>query len=195
MDNWKEILLGPLKDSKLKEHSFVTKVYESQITFDYKKLMSLLDNESMEKFPYMKTTYFKEKNILLREEFKFLLNSCQQFYKEVAQQNNYTSWNIITSWVQRYDTGDFHDTHIHFPLENHWNFIFYLDCKENSSNMVVLEPGYPYVNDNKRITIKPKIGGCVAFPGHIPHFVEPNKTDKRIILSSILEYLKGGKNV
>ena len=45
MDNWKEILLGPLKDSKLKEHSFVTKVYESQITFDYKKLINKIKSE------------------------------------------------------------------------------------------------------------------------------------------------------
>jgi len=173
-----------------KEHSFVTKVYESQIIFDRNKLMSLLDNESMEKYPYLKTTYFKEKNILLKNEFKFLLDSCQKFHGEVAKQNNYISWKVITSWVQRYDKGDFHDTHIHIPLENHWNFVFYLDCNENSSNMVILEPGYPYVNGNKRIIVKPKIGGCVSFPGHMPHFVEPNISDKRIILSSNLEFSK-----
>ena len=171
-----------------KSHSFVTKIYESHITFDYEKLMSLLNNENMEKVPYLKTTHFKEKNILLKDKFKFLLESCQKFYDEVARQNNYTSWNIIESWVQRYDRGDFHDTHIHFPLANHWSFVFYLDCKEDSSNLVVLEPGYPYINEGKKVNIKPKIGKCVAFPGHLPHFVEPNTSDKRIILSTNLEY-------
>ena len=63
----------------MKSHSFVTKIYESQITFDYERLMLLLDKEDIEKFPYMKTTYFKEKNILLKREFKFLLDSCQKF--------------------------------------------------------------------------------------------------------------------
>ena len=173
----------------------MTKVYESQISFDYERLILLLDKEDMEKLPYMKTTFFKEKNILLKSKFKFLLDSCQKFYEGVARDNNYTSWNIVESWVQRYDRGDFHNTHIHSTWADHWNFVFYLDCKEDSSNMIVLEPGYPYVNDNKRITIKPKIGGCVAFPGHIPHFVEPNTSDRRIILSSNLEYLKGGNNV
>ena len=100
MAKWMKDLLNPLNENALKEHSFVTKVYESQITFDYKKLMSLLDNENMEKLPYMKTTYFKEKHFLLKDEFKFLLDSCQKFYGEVAKLNNYTSWNIITSWIQ-----------------------------------------------------------------------------------------------
>ncbi len=178
----------------MKSHSFVTKIYESQITFDYERLMLLLDKEDVEKFPYMKTTYFKEKNILLKREFKFLLDSCQKFYNEVAKENNYISWNVMISWVQRYDKGDFHDTHIHSTLENHWNFVFYLNCKEDSSRIVVLEPGYPYVNEGKRVSIKPKIGGCVAFPGYMPHFVEPNISDRRIVLSSNLEFFKkGGK--
>ena len=58
----------------------------------------------------------------------------------------------------------------------------------------MLEPGYPYVNEGKRVSIKPKIGGCVAFPGYMPHFVEPNSSDKRIALSSNLEYFKKGGN-
>ena len=64
-----------------------------------------------------------------------------------------------------------------------------------SSNMIILEPGYPYANTNQRFAIKPKDGGCVAFPGHIPHFVEPNPSDNRLILSTNLEFIKGGKNV
>ena len=59
--------------------------------------------------------------------------------------------------------------------------------------MVILEPGYPYVNSNQRVMIKPEIGRCVAFPGYIPHFVEPNKSDRRIIMSTNLEFLKGGE--
>jgi len=178
----------------MKAHSFVTKIYESQITFDYKRLMLLLDKEDMDKAPYMKTTFFKEKNILLKSRFKFLLDSCQKFYEEVARDNNYTSWIVGGSWIQRYDRGDFHDTHIHSTSANHWNFVFYLDCKEDSSRIIVLEPGYPYVDMRRRVGIKPKIGGCVAFPGYVPHFVEPNISDKRVVLSSNLAFSKeGGK--
>ena len=181
------------KIKKIKSHEFKTTIYESKIEFDHKRLMGLIDYENLENVGYMKTTYFKEKNILLLPAFKFLLDSCQTFYGQVAKENNYTSWNILSSWFQRYDKGDFHDTHIHFPLEDNWNFVFYIDCKEDSSNMVILEPGYPYVNSNQRVMIKPEIGRCVAFPGYIPHFVEPNKSDRRIIMSTNLEFLKGGK--
>ena len=174
----------------MKSHSFVTKIYESQITFDYERLTLLLDKEDMDKARHMKTTFFKEKNILLQSRFKFLLDSCQKFYKEVAIDNNYISWIIVGSWIQRYDRGDFHGTHIHSASLNHWNFVFYLDCKEDSSSMIVLNPGYPYVDMDKRIRIKPKIGGCVAFPGYVPHCVEPNISDKRIVLSSNLAFSK-----
>ena len=174
----------------MKAHSFVTKVYESQITFDYKKLMQVIKKEKMEKFPYMKTTYFKEKNILLKKEFKFLLDSCQKFYQEVAGDNQYASWRIIMSWIQRYDKGDFHDAHIHSTSPQYWSFVFYLDCNEDSSKTIVLEPGYPYIDERKRVAIKPKIGGCVAFPGYVPHFVEPNINNKRVVLSSNLQFYK-----
>ena len=172
----------------MKSYSFVTKVYESEITFDHKKLMQVLKKEKIEKFPYLHTTFFREKNILIQEQFKFLLGSCRKFYNEIAKEKNYTSWKLQESWIQRYDKGEFHDTHLHISLEHHWNFVFYLDCKEDSSNMVILEPGYPYVNWRMQVVIKPKIGRCVAFPGHLPHFVEPNPSDKRIILSTNLEY-------
>ena len=185
------------KEKKLKEKSFVTKIYESEISYDKDKVLKLLDvnRSTMENVGYMKTTYFKEQNILLYKEFKFLLNSCQTFYAQLAKANGYSSWNIISSWFQRYDKGNFHDTHIHFPIENHWNCVFYLDCNRKSSNMIILEPGYPYANTNQRFAIKPKDGGCVAFPGHIPHFVEPNPSDNRLILSTNLEFIKGGKDV
>ena len=177
----------------MKSHSFVTKIYENQITFDHKKLMQVLKNEKMEKFPYLRTTFFRERNILVQDKYNFLLESCRKFYNEVAKEKNYTSWKLIESWIQKYDKGSFHDTHIHNPMAHNWNFVFYLDCKKDSSNMVILEPGYPYVNGGIEVIIKPKIGGCVAFPGHLPHYVEPNYSDKRITLSTNLEYFQ--KNV
>ena len=84
------------KIKKIKSHQFKTTIYESKIEFDHKKLMGLIDYENLENVGYMKTTYFKEKNILLFPEFKFLLDSCQTFYGQVAKENNYTSWNILS---------------------------------------------------------------------------------------------------
>ena len=64
------------KEKKLKEKSFVTKIYEGEISYDKDKVLKLLDvnKSTMDDVGYMKTTYFKERNILLYKEFKFLLN-------------------------------------------------------------------------------------------------------------------------
>ena len=174
-----------MKISKI--HEFKTEVYEGHISFDQKKILRLLKS-----ILYVCKSYFKEKNILLRKDFEFLLEECKLFYNYVAAKNNYKTANVYSSWFQIYNKGDFHDTHIH-DLSNRasyfWSFIFYIKCPTNSSNTIILEPGHPYI-DNNRVTIKPSVGGCVAFPGHIPHYVEPNRSDKRIVLSSNVEFKK-----
>ena len=176
-----------------KVHEFKTEIYEGHISFDQKKILRVLKlmNNIVSREKYMRTSYFKEKNILLHKNFEFLLEQCKLFYNYVAAKNNYKTVSVYSSWFQIYDKGDFHDTHIH-DISNRvfhfWNFIFYIKCSKNSSNTIILEPGYPYIDSNSRITIKPMIGRCVAFPGHVPHYVEPNHSGKRIVLSSNVEF-------
>tara|TARA_R100001143_G_scaffold5764_1_gene8465 strand:- start:194 stop:742 length:549 start_codon:yes stop_codon:yes gene_type:complete len=178
-----------------KTHEFTTKVYEGRISFDQNKVLRLLKSldNIMQESNYMRTTFLKEKNILLYKDFKFLLDSCTLFYNYVAQENSYKTGKVTASWFQIYDKGNFHDTHIHNisnRVYDFWNFIFYINCPAHSSNTIILEPGYPYIDSNKRLTIKPTVGGCVGFPGHLPHFVEPNRSSRRIILSSNVEFRK-----
>ena len=167
---------------------FITKVYQGEITFTHKHLMKLIKNEDFETCVYMKTTFFKINNILEKKKYDFLLKACSDFINKVGQDNNYTSWKIHNSWFQSYDKGHFHDTHSHSMDKDNWNFIFYLNANKDSSDLVVLQPGYPYINEDKRLVIKPKTFLAVAFPGHLPHFVEPNKDDKRIVLSCNIEF-------
>ena len=182
-----------MKISKI--HEFKTEVYEGHISFNQKKILQLLKlmGNVISREKYMHTSYRKEKNILPRKGFEFLLEECKLFYNYVAARNNYKTLKLVSSWFQIYDKGDFHNTHIH-DLSNHashfWSFIFYIKCTKNSSNTIILEPGYPYINYNNHITIKPIVGGCVAFPGHFPHYVEPNRSGKRVILSSNVEFKK-----
>jgi len=182
-----------VKISKI--HEFKTKIYEGHISFNQNKVLQLLKSRDniISREKYMSTSYLKEKNILLCKGFEFLLEECKSFYNYVAKENNYKTVRVTSSWFQIYDKGDFHDTHIH-DISNRvyhfWNFIFYIECSTNSSNTIILEPGYPYIDSNKRIAIKPTIGGCVGFPGHLPHYVEPSHSDKRVILSSNVEFKK-----
>ena len=60
--------------------------------------------------------------------------------------------------------------------------IGYVESKLSVDHISLLKK---YIKNRSK---KPKIGKCVAFPGHLPHFVEPNTSDKRIILSTNLEY-------
>ena len=92
-------MFGLLKRNKeLKERSFITKIFEGEISYNKKQLLKILnENETtLDDVGYMKTTYFKERNILLQKEFGFLLDSCQVFYGRLAKANGYTSWNIIS---------------------------------------------------------------------------------------------------
>jgi len=180
-----------MKISKI--HEFKTIIYEGHISFDQKRVLKLLKSADpiIKQSDYMRTSFFKEKNILLYKDFKFLLNQCHLFFDYVAQENKYKEGKVISSWFQIYQKGDFHHTHIHntsTKVQKFWNFIFYIECRKNSSNTIILEPGYPYIDNTTPISIKPTVGGCVAFPGHIPHFVEPNKSNKRIILSCNVEF-------
>lgn len=169
-------------------NSFVTKVYQGEIIFNHNHLMKLIKNEDFQTCVYMKTTFFKFNNILEKKQYDFLLKTCSDFINKVGQDNSYTSWIIHNSWFQIYHKGHFHDTHSHSMDKDNWNFIFYLNANKNASDLVVLQPGYPYINEDKRLTIKPKTFLAVAFPGHLPHFVEPNKDDKRIVLSCNVEF-------
>tara|TARA_R110000824_G_scaffold251400_1_gene440068 strand:- start:118 stop:666 length:549 start_codon:yes stop_codon:yes gene_type:complete len=176
-----------------KIHEFKTQIYEGHISFDQKKVLQTLKSADpiIQQGTYMRTSFLKEKNILLYTDFKFLLDKCHLFFNYVAQENKCKKIKVTSSWFQIYAKEEFHDTHIHNlsgRIHQSWNFLFYIDCPKDSSNTIILEPGYPYIDSNKRITIKPTVGGCVAFPGYLPHFVEPNKSNKRIILSCNVEF-------
>ena len=68
-----------MKISKI--HEFKTKIYEGYISFDPKKVLKLLKaaDPIIQADDYMRTSFFKEKNILLYKDFKFLLDKCHLF--------------------------------------------------------------------------------------------------------------------
>tara|TARA_R110000824_G_scaffold14799_4_gene62670 strand:+ start:1854 stop:2402 length:549 start_codon:yes stop_codon:yes gene_type:complete len=178
----------------IKTHEFRTAVYEGHISFNQKKVLKILKSADhiIQPDVYMKTSFFKEKNILLYKDFKFLLDKCGLFFNYVAQQEKYKKLKVVASWFQIYQKGDFHQTHVHNTsslTHKSWNFIFYIDCPKHSSKTIILEPGYPYIDQASPVAITPTVGGCVAFPGYIPHFVEPNKSSKRIILSCNVDFI------
>lgn len=86
-----------MKISKI--HEFKTIIYEGHISFDQKRVLKLLKSADpiIKQSDYMRTSFFKEKNILLYKDFKFLLNQCHLFFDYVAQENKYKEGKVISS--------------------------------------------------------------------------------------------------
>jgi hypothetical protein len=62
------------------------------------------------------------------------------------------------------------------------DFVLYVSETKNSSNTCFFNPGYPYVHTHEYIS-KPKKGKIILFDKAIPHSVEPNKDEERLIVS------------
>ena len=174
-------------------NTFETRIYQSFIDIDEESIKNELKENFFENYEYVKTSFWKIKHILSEPNLEFLNKAAREFFQEVGSSEKYSIFEIMNSWIQIYDKGHFHDTHSHFMDKDNWNFVFFLNADDDSSKLVILEPGYPYINNNKRVYIKPKTGLCVAFPGYLPHFVEPNKSENRIILSANVQYNQGAR--
>lgn len=172
---------------KFYKNDFVTSFYEIDLDFNNQNIIKYIENYSFEKRD-IKTTFFDNNKILDDErltDLKELINyHCAVFAEKVLLKNNF---NIKESWFQYYDNNNYHPTHIHGVEEQNYSLIFYVQCSESSSNTVFFNPGYPYVPEQK-IIIKPKQSKLIFFPGYIPHCVEPNKDNERLILSANVDF-------
>jgi len=130
------------------------------------------------------TTYFHTSNILNYPELnKFKEELLQYFVSFSGKFLNANKITIEDSWVQYYTSNQFHSTHVHGTVEkNKYSFIFYIQTSEQSAKTVFNGPGYPYIHSDE-IKILPKTNKLVIFDSHLPHYVEFNKDEQRIILS------------
>ena len=167
---------------EIKRNIFQTIVYEIETEFNNLSTLTFV-NQTLFDEEKMFTTFHKTKQILNEEGFKDLKNHVMNFIdiftKNVLQKQKFE---ITDSWIQAYKKNHHHSLHVHYLEKNYYSLIFYIQCTEESSKTIFFPPGFPYVQSDS-IKIIPKKSKFVIFPGYVPHEVEHNQDDQRIIFS------------
>lgn len=159
------------------EHiKFDFNIYSDQLTIT-QSYIDLVESIELELVNQKYTSYYKIKN-------NVFINGTQEIIKpsveKIAKLKNFSNLIFENCWVQKYKQGQYHPLHTH-GVEG-FSFVFYINVTDNSSKTCFYNPGYPYVQTHEYI-VKPKRGLIIIFDKAIPHFVEPNKDEERLIVS------------
>lgn len=158
------------------------------LIFDNSEVLRFIKNVPMLNEEMMTTFFDNQKNILDNKEISslslFIHTHLDIFNKNVLNKQSFT---IKNSWFQAYKKNSYHPLHIHGTEENKYSLIFYIQASENSARTIFFCPGYPYTPAmNKYISAKQ--GKLVLFPSFLPHMVELNNDEERIILSANIDF-------
>ena len=174
------------KNLVINKRNFDVSFYELELEFNNFNVLNYLRNCKMTK-EEMLTTYYENKNVLEEkglEDFKnHIYSHLNLFAKNVIKKEKVI---LKDSWFQAYEQNSYHPIHIHGVREKDWSLIYYIQVSPSSAKTIIYMPGYPYVPELKKAVI-PKKDKLVLFPSYLPHQVEPNKDNDRIILSANLE--------
>lgn len=119
-------------------------------------------------------------------EFNKLVNvELENIFNSVCERLNKTRYDLLHTWVQKYDNHDWHQVHVHNPTD--YSFIYFIDCTKDSSPTTFYTPGHPYVMEEP-IHVVAKKGRCVIFKGGIPHEVRPNNDSVRKVVSGNVRF-------
>tara|TARA_B100000073_G_C23326838_1_gene409099 strand:- start:10 stop:513 length:504 start_codon:yes stop_codon:yes gene_type:complete len=122
-------------------------------------------------------------------EFNKLVNvELENIFNSVCGRLNKTRYNLLHTWIQKYNKKDWHQTHIHNPTEGDYSFIYYIECSDKSSPTTFYTPGHPYIMEDP-IHVVAKKGRCVIFKGGIPHEVRPNNDNVRKVVSGNIKFI------
>ena len=144
---------------------------EIELTQEY---IDFVNNVELELSHINYTSYYKEDNIILKNK---TFNIILPFLKKIKNKGSIL---FEHCWVQKYKKEQYH--HLHTHGSGGYSFVLYVSETKNSSNTCFFNPGYPYVHTHEYIS-KPKKGKIILFDKTIPHSVEPNKDEERLIVS------------
>jgi len=176
------------KNLIINKRTFDISFYEIELSFDNSKIINYLKNHQMTK-ESMLTTYYESKNVLEEKElneFKnYIYSHVNLFVKDVLKKEKVV---FKESWFQAYEKNSYHALHVHENKEKDWSLIYYIQVSSDSAKTIMHLPGFPYVPDIRKYII-PKKDLLVLFPSYLPHQVELNQDNERIILSANLEII------
>lgn len=179
------------------EPTFVTPIYASFVS-DFPKIKYKIDNV-IDKVNYsyksewgkthlLSDTGFEE-NIINKLKLKCLLDEIDKHVRNYCDELNFKYKKYkMTSWVAKFQPGDF--AHIHEHGHSDISGVFYYKTNENDGDLVFTSPN-PFLKTSKLFAgtelswiHKPVEGKILLFPGWIPHGVKTNETDNtRISIS------------
>ena len=93
-------------------------------------------------------------------------------YKIIKNKTPGWNYKIVSSWVAKYNKGEYTLNHKHDPVS--YSFVYFIKCPKGSSPLIFTRGG-------KRI--KAEEGKAVIFPGNLYHYVPKNRCDDRIVLA------------
>ena len=171
--------------SDLITHTFSTSLYHKDLE-PSEKLEEFCKNYSLKNISEHNTSFFEP---LQKELADLLMPVIKNFFQEVGSKYGYVGMELKHTWIQHYETAHSHRIHIHSVFPDDWSFVYYVDCGEDSAETVFYNYGYPYI-DHGVYKVKPKRGRCVLFPGAMSHEAQPNREDKRMVISGNLSFTR-----
>lgn len=179
------------------EPTFVTPIYASFVS-DFPKIKYKIDNV-IDKVNYsyksewgethlLSDTGFGE-NIINKLRLKCLSDEIDKHVRNYCDELNFKYKKYkMTSWVAKFQPGDF--AHIHEHGHSDISGVFYYKTNEDDGDLVFTSPN-PFLKTSKLFAgtelswiHKPIEGKILLFPGWIPHGVKTNETDNiRISIS------------
>ena len=175
------------KGSYLEYYEFSNKIIQDEVLIS-NKILNDFKKIKLKKFKNLNTNYFNNKNIN-KNTVNILSSLLKDTFFKLLKEFNYKELKIINFWFQKYNINNLHEMHTHNCEGADLSFIVYLECTETSGNTLFYFPGYPYINNDKCLSIKPKKGLCLIFPAYMPHLTELNKDNKRFIVSGNLKLI------
>ena len=152
-----------------------------------KDYLEFVKNQKLNNYEAQNNNYdYDEPN---KELLDLTLRQLDPFFKEVGIYLGYKKYGLVKAWIQHYEKGHFHDLHTHESIKDFYSFSYIIDCTEDSSHLNLYNPGYPYLSYYAK-KIKPEIGLCTLFPCFLPHSVDPNKDNVRLIVSGNIKWQK-----
>ena len=179
------------------EPTFVTPIYASFVS-DFPKIKYKIDDvidkvnfsykSEWGKTHLLSNTDFGE-NIISKLKLKCLLDEIDRHVRNYCDELNFKYKKYkMTSWVAKFQPGDF--AHIHEHGHSDISGVFYYKTNEDDGDLVFTSPN-PFLKTSKLFAStelswihKPIEGKMLLFPGWIPHGVKTNETDNtRISIS------------
>lgn len=169
------------KSDGLNYYEFSQKIMYGNIK-PSKEVLDIADSVKLEQHKYQKNNFYNKapEDVQKGEQ---IFNHFKKFFQSIIERFGYNNFVFEHWWLQKYNPLEFIDVHTHGSSLNQFSYIIYLRCSENSGKTLFYLPGYPYIETQEPLPITPKAGLCLFFPSYLPHSVEPNNDDTRLIMS------------